>query len=261
VLSIRNVEVVYKKVVLALRGVSMQVDDGQAIAILGGNGAGKTTLLRAITGLLGVHDGVITKGRIEWNGEDLAPLAPAEIVRRGITQVMERRRVFADLTVEENLRAGAHTRRDSGVRSDIDAAYERFPVLRERRRALAGYLSGGEQQMLAVARAVMARPKLLLLDEPSLGLAPAMAETVQDAVRGLNAEGIGVLLVEQNAAAALEVTTYGYVVENGRVVHDAPSEALREDRDIREFYLGYGTEGRRSFREVKHYRRRKRWLS
>jgi branched-chain amino acid transport system ATP-binding protein len=261
VLDIRNLEVVYNKVVLVLHGVSLQVADGQVVALLGGNGAGKTTMLRAITGLLDVHNGHITKGSVTYNGDDLKGLEPPAIIKRGIAQVMERRRIFIDLTVEENLLTGAYTRRDSEVRPDIAAQYDRFPVLGDRRHQVAGYLSGGEQQMLAIGRALMARPKLLLLDEPSLGLAPKMVEEVADVVRTVNAEGISVLLVEQNAAVALEVAHYGYVLETGKIVHDGPAAELREDRDIREFYLGMGREGRRSFREVKHYRRRKRWLS
>ncbi|MBI4259988.1 MAG: ABC transporter ATP-binding protein [Actinobacteria bacterium] len=260
-LEIGNLEVVYNKVVLVLRGVSLRVEDGQAVALLGSNGAGKTTLLRAVTGLLSIHDGEITKGAVEWNGERLEGLAPTEIVRRGVAQVMERRRIFPDLTVEENLLAGAYQRRDGEVRADVEAQLERFPVLAGRRSSAAGYLSGGEQQMLAIARALMARPKLLLLDEPSLGLAPKLVEEVAGVIGSVNAEGVAVLLVEQNAAMALDVADHGYVLETGRVVHDGTAEELREDRDVKDFYLGLGAEGRKSFREVKHYHRRKRWLS
>jgi branched-chain amino acid transport system ATP-binding protein len=261
VLEIGNLEVVYHKVVLVLRGISLRVEDGQAVALLGGNGAGKTTLLRAITGLLEVQNGEITKGRILWNGEDLRGLAPTEVVRRGVAQVMERRRIFPDLTVEENLLAGAYQRRDREVRRDVEAQYERFPVLGERRGRQAGFLSGGEQQMLAISRALMARPKLLLLDEPSLGLAPKVVEEVAGVIRSVNDEGVAVLLVEQNAAMALEVADHGYVIETGKVVHEGPAASLRADEDVKHFYLGLAGEARKSFREVKHYRRRKRWLS
>jgi branched-chain amino acid transport system ATP-binding protein len=261
-LEINNLEVVYNKAVLVLRGVSLTVPEGEIIALLGANGAGKTTLLRAITGLLDIHDGEVTKGKALYNGEDLLRAQPDAIIRRGLSQVMERRRILADLTIEENLLAGAYTRSDrSEVRADLDAQYERFPVLGERRNRTAGYLSGGEQQMLAVARALMSRPKLLLLDEPTLGLAPMLVDEVTDTIRRLNGEGISVLLVEQNAAVALDVASYGYVLETGKIVQDGPTDRLKQDEDVREFYLGLGGEGRRSYREVKHYRRRKRWLS
>jgi branched-chain amino acid transport system ATP-binding protein len=261
-LEINNLEVVYNKAVLVLRGVSLTVPEGEIIALLGANGAGKTTLLRAITGLLDIHDGDVTKGKALYNDEDLLREQPDAIIRRGISQVMERRRILADLTIEENLLAGAYTRSDrAAVRADLDAQYERFPVLGERRSRTAGYLSGGEQQMLAVARALMSRPKLLLLDEPTLGLAPMLVDEVTDTVRRLNREGIAVLLVEQNASVALDVASYGYVLETGKIVQDGPTDRLKQDEDVREFYLGLGGEGRRSYREVKHYRRRKRWLS
>ncbi len=261
-LEINNLEVVYNKAVLVLRGVSLNVPEGEIVALLGANGAGKTTLLRAITGLLDLHDGEATKGRAVYNGEDLLTEQPDAIIRRGISQVMERRRILADLTIEENLLAGAYTRHDrSEVRADLEAQYERFAVLGERRNRTAGYLSGGEQQMLAVARALMSRPKLLLLDEPTLGLAPMLVDEVAETIRALNREGISVLLVEQNASVALDVAAYGYVLETGKVVQDGPTERLKQDEDVREFYLGLGGEGRRSYREVKHYRRRKRWLS
>jgi branched-chain amino acid transport system ATP-binding protein len=261
-LEINNLEVVYNKAVLVLRGVSLNVPEGEIIALLGANGAGKTTLLRAITGLLDIHDGEVTKGKALYNGEDLLREQPDAIIRRGLSQVMERRRILADLTIEENLLAGAYTRSDRAeVRADLDAQYERFPVLGERRNRTAGYLSGGEQQMLAVARALMSRPKLLLLDEPTLGLAPMLVDEVTDTIRRLNREGISVLLVEQNAAVALDVASYGYVLETGKIVQDGPTDRLKQDEDVREFYLGLGGEGRRSYREVKHYRRRKRWLS
>jgi branched-chain amino acid transport system ATP-binding protein len=261
-LEINNLEVVYNKAVLVLRGVSLTVPEGEIIALLGANGAGKTTLLRAITGLLDIHDGEVTKGKALYNGEDLLREQPDAIIRRGLSQVMERRRILADLTIEENLLAGAYTRSDRAeVRADLDAQYERFPVLGERRNRTAGYLSGGEQQMLAVARALMSRPKLLLLDEPTLGLAPMLVDEVTDTIRRLNREGISVLLVEQNASVALDVASYGYVLETGKIVQDGPTDRLKQDEDVREFYLGLGGEGRRSYREVKHYRRRKRWLS
>ncbi len=261
-LEINNLEVVYNKAVLVLRGVSLTVPEGEIIALLGANGAGKTTLLRAITGLLDIHDGEVTKGKALYNGEDLLREQPDAIIRRGLSQVMERRRILADLTIEENLLAGAYTRSDRAeVRADLEAQYERFPVLGERRNRTAGYLSGGEQQMLAVARSLMSRPKLLLLDEPTLGLAPMLVDEVSDTIRRLNREGISVLLVEQNASVALEVGSYGYVLETGKIVQDGPTDRLKQDEDVREFYLGLGGEGRRSYREVKHYRRRKRWLS
>ena len=260
-LEINNLEVVYNKVILVLRGISLTIEDGQIVAFLGSNGAGKTTLLRAITGLLDIHNGDVTKGTGTFDGKPLFGPEPDAIVRRGISHVMERRRIFADLTVEENLRAGAYTRRDAGIKDDLEAQYARFPVLGERRNRTAGYLSGGEQQMLAVARALMARPKMLLLDEPTLGLAPRLVEEVAQVIKDLNADGISVLLVEQNAAVALQIADHGYILETGKVVHDGPAAQLREDEDVKEFYLGVGGEGRRNYRDVKHYRRRKRWLS
>ena len=261
-LEINNLEVVYNKAVLVLRGVSLTVPEGEIVALLGANGAGKTTLLRAITGLLDLHDGEAPKGHARYDGEDLLGAQPDAIIRRGIAQVMERRRILADLTIEENLLAGAYTRRDRAeVRRDLEAQYERFGVLGERRHRTAGYLSGGEQQMLAVARALMSRPRLLLLDEPTLGLAPMLVDEVAETIRALNREGMSVLLVEQNAAVALDVASHGYVLETGKVVQDGPTTRLQQDEDVREFYLGLGGEGRRSYREVKHYRRRKRWLS
>jgi branched-chain amino acid transport system ATP-binding protein len=260
ILAVRNVEVVYQDVVLVLRGVSLAVPRGEIVALLGANGAGKTTLLRAITGLLGVHRGRITKGAVELDGERIDGRDPAAIVRRGVAQVMEGRRIFAELTVDENLRAGAYTRRS---RAEIRESYERvvdlFPRLGERRRSTAGYLSGGEQQMLAIGRALMADPRLLLLDEPSLGLAPRLVEAIRDTIVELNRQGTSVLLVEQNAAMALAIATHGYVMETGRVVKDGPAAELLADQDIQEFYLGVGESGRRSFRDVKSYRRRKRW--
>jgi branched-chain amino acid transport system ATP-binding protein len=258
-LAVHNLEVVYHDVVLVLRGVSVEVAAGEVVAVLGGNGAGKTTLLRAISGLLPVHRGEVTKGTIQLGGEPIAGLDPSVIVERGVAQVMENRRIFAELTVEENLRAGAFTQRD---REQLAAAYERvfslFPVLGERLRSTAGYLSGGEQQMLAIGRGLMASPRLLLLDEPSLGLAPNLVDRIHDAIIEINRQGTSVLLVEQNAPMALSVATRGYVLENGSVVLDRPVKELLEDRDVKEFYLGAG-DGRVSFRDVKSYRRRRRW--
>ena len=261
-LAVRNVEVVYDDVVLTLRGMSLDVGRGEIVALLGANGAGKTTLLRAVTGLLSVHRGKITKGSVELEGARIDRLDAPQIVRRGIAQVMEGRRVFAELTVDENLRAGAFTRSSrSEVRESYDRVYGLFPILTERRHATAGYLSGGEQQMLAIGRALMAAPRLLLLDEPSLGLAPKIVEQIRDIVVEVNRQGTSVLIVEQNAQMALAIADRGYVLETGRVVKDGAAEALRDDDDIREFYLGMGESGRRSFREVKSYRRRKRWAA
>ena len=261
-LDVNNVEVVYHDVVLVLRGVSLEVGEGRAVALLGPNGAGKTTLMRAITGLLDVHNGKVTKGKVTWQGRDITTSQPDEIIRGGISQVMERRRIFPDLTIEENLLTGAYTRSArSEVRHDLEAQYERFPILGERRDRTAGYLSGGEQQMLAISRALMSRPRMLLLDEPSLGLAPKITEQVAEEVKKLNGEGISVLVVEQNAGVALDIADHGYILENGKIVHEGSSRELLEDEDIKEFYLGAGEGRAGSLREVKHYRRRKRWLS
>jgi branched-chain amino acid transport system ATP-binding protein len=261
VLDVANLEVVYHSVVLVLRGISLQVPDRGVVEQLRPNGAGKTTALRAITGLLDVHHGRITKGRIAWHGEDLTARRPDAIVRGGIAQVLEGRRILADLTVEENLRAGAYGRRGGDVRDDIERFCARFPILGQRRRQAAGYLSGGEQQMLAIARALIAKPRLLLLDEPSLGLAPKLQRDVAALIAEINAEGVAILLVEQNAAMALELAQHGYILENGKIVLDGPTADLRADKDIREFYMGLGQGGARSYRQVKLYRRRKRWLS
>lgn len=260
-LSVENVEVVYDDVVLVLRGLSMQVTAGGIVALLGANGAGKTTLLRAITGLLGPHRGKITKGAARFDGADITGADAADVVKAGIAQVMEGRRVFAEISVDENLRAGAHTRRS---RAEIRESYARvmdlFPVLAKRRKATAGYLSGGEQQMVAIGRALMAAPRLLLLDEPSLGLAPKMVEQVRDIVVQIREQGTSVLLVEQNAMMALSIADAGYVLETGRVVKDGPAHELLVDDDIREFYLGAPADGSaRSYAEIKSYRRRKRW--
>jgi branched-chain amino acid transport system ATP-binding protein len=260
-LSVTNLEVVYHSVVLVLKGVSLEVPDGGVVALLGPNGAGKTTTLRAITGLLDVHHGKVTKGKLAWRGDDLLGKRADAIVRGGIAQVMEGRRILADLTVEENLRAGAYGRDRRGTRDDVERLCERFPVLGERRRTQAGYLSGGEQQMVAIARALIARPRLLLLDEPSLGLAPKMQVEVARLIAEIHRDGVAILLVEQNAAMALDLASHGYVLENGKIVLDGSAAALRADKDIREFYLGLGGDGARSYRHVKLYRRRKRWLS
>jgi len=261
VLTVANLEVVYHSVVLVLKGVSLRVPDGSIVALLGPNGAGKTTTLRAITGLLDIHNGRITKGAVSWLDESLRGREPDDIVRSGIAQVMEGRRVLAELTVEENLRAGGHTLSRADATAQLDRYLERFPVLGKRRRQQAGYLSGGEQQMLAIARALMARPRLLLLDEPSLGLAPKAVAEVAELIREINRDGVSILLVEQNAGLALDLAEHGYVMENGKVVHDGTADELRGDADIQEFYLGVGGGSARSYRNVKHYRRRKRWLS
>jgi branched-chain amino acid transport system ATP-binding protein len=264
VLNLSNVEVVYNDVILVLRGLSIEVPDGKIVALLGANGAGKTTTLRTITGLLDVHDGVITKGAVTYQGDQLNEKSPDDIVRGGITQVMEGRRVFSELTVDENLVCGGFTVKDKGQR---EAAYQRvmdlFPRLGERRKQLAGYLSGGEQQMLAIGRALMSEPKLLALDEPSLGLAPKLVEQIRDIIVDINKQGTSVLLIEQNAMMALSIADYGYVMEQGKVVMDGPGQQLLADDDVREFYLGLHSDGgeKRSFRDAKHYKRRKRWLS
>jgi branched-chain amino acid transport system ATP-binding protein len=259
-LRLSGVEVVYGEVILVLRGVSLEVPKGSVVALLGANGAGKTTALRAITGLLPMHRGKVSKGTIEAMGASIAGLDPAAIVRRGISQVMEGRRIFAELTVDENLRVGGFTRRD---KTELRASYERvmtlFPILAGRVRSTAGYLSGGEQQMLAIGRALMQSPRLLILDEPSLGLAPLVVEQIRGIIAEVNLAGTSVLLVEQNATMALSLADYGYVLENGRVVKDGPGKALLADPEIQEFYLGVGEAGRRSFRDVKSYRRKKRW--
>jgi len=261
VLSIRNLETVYHSVVRVLRGVSLDVAGGSITALLGPNGAGKTTTLRAITGLLPIHEGRITKGDITWRGDSLVGLSPPEIVARGIAQVMEGRRIFSDLSVEDNLRAGAWTGSRARVAADVDRFLTRFPILAERRRQPAGYLSGGEQQMLAISRALMSHPRLLLLDEPSLGLAPKVVADVAALIREINADGVSVLLVEQNAALALALADRATVLETGKVVIEGAAADLREDADVQEFYLGGAGDSRRSFRDVKRYRRRRRWLS
>ncbi|MDX1393567.1 MAG: ABC transporter ATP-binding protein [Gemmatimonadota bacterium] len=262
-LELNNVEVLYDDVILVLRGLSLAVAEGHIATLLGPNGAGKSTTLKAISGLLEVEDGEVTDGTIRFAGEDLRGLDAAAVVRSGIFQVIEGRRVFEHLSVEDNLRAGAYTRPPrSGVRDDIRRVYDYFPRLGERARQRAGYLSGGEQQMLAVGRALMARPRMLLLDEPSLGLAPLLVKDIFEIIRRINREeGTTILLVEQNARLALDIADYGYVMEGGRVVLEGTADVLRSNADVKEFYLGLGDVGRRSYRDVKHYRRRKRWLS
>jgi branched-chain amino acid transport system ATP-binding protein len=260
-LEVRNLEVVYHSVVLVLKGVSLRVGPGQVVALLGPNGAGKTTTLRALTGLLEIHDGDITKGTVTWEGADLAALGADAVIRSGLAQVMEGRRIFGDLTVEENLLAGAFLAPRAQAKHDLERWYTRFPILRERRRRLAGYLSGGEQQMLAIARALMSRPKLLLLDEPSLGLAPQIVADVAKLIREVHAEGVGILLVEQNASLALDLCDYAYIMESGRIVIDGTPDELRDDRDVQEFYLGVGSSAEASYRDAKRYRRKRRWLS
>ena len=263
-LEVSNLEVVYNEVILVLRGLSIVVPDGKIVALLGANGAGKTTTLRAISGLLDIHGGKVTKGTVTLNGERIDGREAAAIVRSGITQVMEGRRTFADLTVQENLACGAYTNRDkAAVKEAYGRVMDLFPRLAERRNQVAGYMSGGEQQMLAIGRALMAQPKLLILDEPSLGLAPLLVQQIREIVQDINQQGTSVLLIEQNAVMALSIAHYGYVMETGRVVLDGPAQKLLADEDVREFYLGlHGEEGeRKSFRDVKHYKRRKRWLS
>ncbi|VAW07982.1 Branched-chain amino acid transport ATP-binding protein LivF (TC 3.A.1.4.1) [hydrothermal vent metagenome] len=262
-LEIANLEVVYNDVVLVLRGLSLEVREGQIVALLGANGAGKTTTLRAITGLLDVHEGDVTKGTITYNGEEIESKDASEIVRSGIAQVMEGRRVFAEMTVDENLRTGATTNKSStSVKENYDKVMEMFPVLATRHKDTAGYLSGGEQQMLAIGRALMANPSLLILDEPSLGLAPMLVAQIRDIIVEINKEGTSVLLIEQNANMALSIANYGYIMETGKVVMDGDPKKLLGDEDVQEFYLGLHGEGeRKSFRDVKHYKRRKRWLS
>ncbi len=262
VLRLNNVEVVYLDVVLVLKGMSLEVEEGKIVTLLGANGAGKTTTLKAISGLLKAEEGKVTDGTIEYRGERIDKKDPEEIVKMGIFQVMEGRRVFENLTVVENLLAATATRRDGkNIKRDLDLVFDYFPILAERKNQLAGYLSGGEQQMLVIGRALMAKPRLMLLDEPSLGLAPLIVSEIFEVIRRINAEeGVTILLVEQNARRALEVADYGYVMENGRVVLEGSASELKDNPDVKEFYLGLTEVGRKSFREVKHYRRRKRWL-
>lgn len=263
-LKVNNIEVVYSDVILVLRGVSLQVGDSQIVSLLGANGAGKSTTLKAISGLLWSQEGEVTRGSIEFNGERIDRLTPDEIVQRGIVQVLEGRPLFQHLTVEENLRTGALFRSASGatIRHDLEEVYHYFPPLKEFRNRTSGYLSGGEQQMVVIGRALMAKPRLMLLDEPSLGLAPLLVKNIFDIIRQINEEsGVSILLVEQNANVALNTAEYAYVMENGRIVLDGPAAQLRQNADIKEFYLGLTQVGeRKSYRDVKHYKRRKRWL-
>ncbi|MCR4264937.1 ABC transporter ATP-binding protein [Nitratireductor sp. ZSWI3] len=264
ILEVNNIEVIYDHVILVLKGVSLSVPRGGITALLGANGAGKTTTLKAISNLLHAERGEVTKGSILFEGAEVQNLSPNALVRRGCIQVMEGRHCFGHLSVEDNLLTGAFTRRDgqAAIREDLDLVYTYFPRLKERRNSQAGYTSGGEQQMTAIGRALMSRPKMILLDEPSMGLAPQLVEEIFEIVKQLNDEqGVSFLLAEQNTNVALRYAKYGYILESGRIVLDGEAGALRENEDVKEFYLGVGGEGRRSFRNVKHYKRRKRWLS
>jgi branched-chain amino acid transport system ATP-binding protein len=263
-LSVHNIEVIYDHVILVLKGVSLHVPEGGIVALLGANGAGKSTTLKAISNLLHAERGEVTKGSILFRGERVERLSPNDLVRRGVIQVMEGRHCFEHLTVEDNLMTGAYTRRDgaAAIKADLELIYGYFPRLRDRREAQAGYTSGGEQQMTAIGRALMSRPRMILLDEPSLGLAPQLVEEIFDIVKALNEnEGVSFLLAEQNTNMALKYARFGYILENGRVVLDGDAQALRENDDVKEFYLGGAGEHRKSFREVKAYKRRKRWLA
>ncbi len=264
ILSVNNIEVIYDHVILVLKGVSLSVPAGGITALLGANGAGKTTTLKAISNLLHAERGEVTKGTIVFEGDQVQALSPNELVRRGCIQVMEGRHCFGHLSVEDNLMTGAFTRRDgkAEINRDLEMVYEYFPRLRVRRASQAGYTSGGEQQMTAIGRALMSRPKMILLDEPSMGLAPQLVEEIFEIVKKLNEEqDVSFLLAEQNTNVALRYAKYGYILESGRVVLDGAAEALRTNEDVKEFYLGVGGEGRKSFRDVKHYKRRKRWLA
>ena len=264
ILSLNNIEVVYDHVILVLKGVSLDVPRGHIVALLGANGAGKTTTLKAISNLLNAERGEVTKGSIVFDGAQVAALSPNELVRRGCIQVMEGRHCFAHLTIEENLLTGAFTRRDgaAAIRHDLERVYAYFPRIKARSNAVSGYTSGGEQQMCAIGRALMSRPKMILLDEPSMGLAPQVVEEIFEIVKSLNQnEGVSFLLAEQNTHMALKYAQHGYILENGRVVMDGEAKALSENADVKEFYLGIAEGKRKSFREVKHYKRRKRWLA
>jgi branched-chain amino acid transport system ATP-binding protein len=264
ILSVNNIEVVYDHVILVLKGVSLAVPKGQIVALLGANGAGKSTTLKAISNLLRAERGEVTKGAIVFEGAQVQELTPSELVRRGCIQVMEGRHCFGHLTIEENLLTGAYTRRDgrAALRRDLERVYAYFPRIAERRGSMAGYASGGEQQMCAIGRALMSRPKMILLDEPSMGLAPQVVEEIFEIVKSLNdKEGVSFLLAEQNTNMALKYASYGYILENGRVVLDGEAHALRENEDVKEFYLGVAEGKRKSFRSGKHYKRRKRWLA
>ena len=262
-LNVNGIEVIYNHVILVLKGVSLQVPEGRVVALLGGNGAGKTTTLRAVSNLLAGERGEVTKGAIEYRGERIEKMTPAQMVERGVIQVMEGRHCFAHLTIEENLMTGAYTRKDgkTAVAATLEKVYAYFPRLKTRRQSQAAYTSGGEQQMCAIGRALMADPKMVLLDEPSMGLAPQIVEEVFEIVKDLNTkEKVTFLLAEQNTNMALRYADYGYILENGRVVMDGQAKDLRENEDVKEFYLGIAKEGRKSFRDIKSYRRRKRWL-
>ncbi|MEM9441529.1 MAG: ABC transporter ATP-binding protein [Pseudomonadota bacterium] len=262
-LSINNIEVVYDHVILALKGVSLEIPKGGITALLGANGAGKSTTLKAVSNILKSERGEVTKGGITLDGDLIHHLTPNDLVRRGVVQVMEGRHCFGHLTVEENLLTGAYTRQDGAqaVQQDLEMVYSYFPRLKERRRSIAGYTSGGEQQMCAIGRALMAKPTVILLDEPSMGLAPQLVEEIFEIVAQLNREeGVTLLLAEQNTNIALSYAKYGYILENGRVVLDGDAQTLRNNEDVKEFYLGVSTSGRKSFRDIKSYKRRKRWL-
>jgi branched-chain amino acid transport system ATP-binding protein len=262
-LQVNNIEVVYMNVIQVLRGVSLEIGDSKIVALLGANGAGKTTTLKAISGMLKTEEGEVTDGSIDFDGKRIDRYGPEEIAALGISQAMEGRRVLEHLSVEENLFIGAYCRKDRpGVKGDLEMVFNYFPTIKNLRRRISGYLSGGEQQMLVIGRALMARPKLMLLDEPSLGLAPLIVQDIYEIIRRINAEQkMAILLVEQNATAALGIADYGYVMENGRIVLAGPAEKLRDNEDVREFYLGLSAVGsKKSYREVKHYRRRKKWL-
>lgn len=264
ILSIKNIEVIYDHVILVLKGVSLDVPKGGIVALLGANGAGKTTTIKSISNILKTERGEVTKGSISFEGNEIQDLSPTELVKRGVVQVMEGRHCFEHLTVEENLLTGAYIRKDGrkAVADDLEKVYNYFPRLRERRKSQAGYTSGGEQQMVAVGRALMAKPKLILLDEPSMGLAPQLVEEIFEIVKSLNEkEGVTFLLAEQNVSVALRYATYGYILENGRVVMDGEAKSLAENEDVKEFYLGLSDGDKKSFRNVKQYRRRKRWLA
>jgi branched-chain amino acid transport system ATP-binding protein len=264
ILAINNIEVIYDHVILVLKGVSLNVPKKGIVAILGANGAGKTTTLKAISNLLHAERGEVSKGSIIFDGKQIEDLSPNELVRQGCIQVMEGRHCFAHLTIEENLLTGAFTRPDgrAAIKRDMERVYEYFPRLRERKNSLAGYTSGGEQQMCAIGRALMSRPKMILLDEPSMGLAPQIVEEIFDIVKDLNdKEGVTFLLAEQNTNMALKYAQYGYILEHGRIVLDGDAKSLRDNEDVKEFYLGVSGAGRKSFRDVKHYKRRKRWLA
>jgi len=264
ILNVNSIEVIYNHVILVLKGVSFAVPERGIVALLGGNGAGKTTTLRAVSNLLAGERGVVTKGSIELRGERIEALTPADLVKRGVIQVMEGRHCFGHLTVEENLLTGAYTRKDgkAAVAATLEKVYNYFPRLKTRRSSQAAYTSGGEQQMTAIGRALMANPNMVLLDEPSMGLAPQIVDEVFSIVKDLNQkEGVTFLLAEQNTNMALRYADFGYILENGRVVMEGQAEELRNNEDVKEFYLGLSSQGRKSFREVKHYRRRKRWLA